>query len=172
VGYLNAYDVAWWLTHRIGELVKDLNWNDVFFATERLVAGQHLAGNPSGGYGPYRPDLTHVTSILRKEDKDGLVRQLWREMCWKWPIIAKAAARLQGSEMGASPVEQRQTANARDATTHSKPRWDAISQQLWFGDKPVRTFSRRAPAQFENLGRLPECRLATENTGPEWTFFP
>jgi hypothetical protein len=61
-------------------------------------------------------------------------------------------------------------AEVSDAGKSPKPRWDPRAQQLWLGDNVVRTFRRRAPAQFEILDAFEKADWATSVRAPSRRF--
>jgi hypothetical protein len=122
VGYVDILEVMHWVSVRINELV-GLSDIEVHLAIARLARRQALTGNPPGGYGGFVYDLNHIARELRQADKDGFVVQLWREMCRKWSIFAKANRAVQ-EQQGDSQPEVRSEASHTRKPSAEKPTID------------------------------------------------
>jgi hypothetical protein len=84
-----------WLVQSVHEIAGG-RASDIRLAAIFLTKGDELderAADPNSDLGPYsgRPDLCHVVKALHELDRDGTTDRLWRQLCRKWPIFAKAA---------------------------------------------------------------------------------
>jgi hypothetical protein len=144
--YVHAHELLEWVCFRISELV-GLSWIDVLNVSNRLAKKESLTGTPGpGGWlGPPMPDLSHVAARLLDADSNGLAAQVWREVREKCPRIAEAS----------------------QGTPCAKPNWNAQSRELWLGATMIRTFSRRAHAQFAILDAFQNADWAEIISAPK-----
>jgi hypothetical protein len=127
-GHVPVLEVTEWLSRRVSELT-GLSALDVFMAINRLAAlgdPYPLDGFPhrpeDGAYVEGRKNLQHVAVALRDLDKYEDTVRLWRAMCQKWPIFAKAQAEAQSAQP-AKRKKRMTVKEANDRATKLAQKW-------------------------------------------------